>query len=164
MNFRILAIGLLLSAAGCAQRSVYIESQPTGALVYINGNEVGRTPMKYDFDLYGNFDVILRKEGFTTLKTAQMIPTPLHGYPPLDLIGELFGARDRYDWMFTLQPVEAAGVDARLLIENGLELEGQLHSSEFTRVPATQPSSRPARAATRPASLANGSQNPAPGP
>jgi hypothetical protein len=134
---------VLATGAGCARRSVLIDSNPTGALVYINGVEAGRTPMKYDFDLYGDFDVILRKDGYQTLKTHQKIATPLHGYPPFDLAAEALGVVDRYQWHFDLQPASAEAVDAAGLIERGRELEGRLQSSEHTRAPATQPTTRP---------------------
>jgi len=142
---RIIRIGLPLAAllaTGCAHHSVNIASQPTGALVYINGVEAGRTPMKYDFDLYGDFDVILRMEGYETLKTHQNIKTPIHGYPPFDLLSELFGVRDQYDWNFDMTPKTQESIDPQTLISRGTEMQTQLQSSEHTKqpsIPTTQP-------------------------
>ena len=90
--------------AGCAQRTVDITSQPSGALVYLNGEEIGRTPLRYDFTWYSDYDVILRKEGYETLKTHRNISTPLLFIPPLDLLGEFIGAKDHRYWNFTMQP------------------------------------------------------------
>ena len=39
-----------------------VQSDPPGALVYLNGEEVGRTPLAHDFLWYGNYDVELRSE------------------------------------------------------------------------------------------------------
>src|SRR2546423_12143831 len=72
----LLALALLL-LAGCAQRMVDITSDPSGALVFLNGNEVGRTPMRYDFTWYSDYDVTLRKDGYETLKTHHKIDPPL---------------------------------------------------------------------------------------
>src|SRR3954462_14875125 len=83
---------IVLSASflcGCAQRTVDITSEPSGALVYLNGDEVGRTPMRYDFMWYSNYDVTLRKDGWETLKTSKKIDPPLLFIPPIDLVGEL---------------------------------------------------------------------------
>ena len=44
----LLLLGLALAILqGCGvQRTLQIESDPPGALVYLNGDEVGRTPMR----------------------------------------------------------------------------------------------------------------------
>jgi hypothetical protein len=67
--FLMLAI---LCAFGCVQRHITITSEPEGALVYLNNNEIGRTPITTDFTYYGNFDVQLRKEGLRDAQDAQM--------------------------------------------------------------------------------------------
>jgi hypothetical protein len=132
---------VMVLAAGCAHRSINITSQPDGALVYINGVEAGRTPMKYDFDIYGDFDVILRKEGYETLKTHQNLKTPVHELPPFDLLSELFGTRETFDWTFEMAPAKTETVDPQELIARGTEMLSKLQSSENTRAPAptTQP-------------------------
>lgn len=43
---RCLALGALALLTGCAE-TVYLTSRPSGANVYINGEQVGRTPMNY---------------------------------------------------------------------------------------------------------------------
>ena len=127
---------------GCAQRTLTIESEPPGALVYLNGEEVGRTPMKYDFIFYGDYDVTLRKEGYETLKTHQNMKTPIHMVPPLDLFSELLGVKDKRQWTFTMRPQDPS-VDAQTLIQRGVEMRGELRSSQFTRQPASAPATQP---------------------
>ncbi|HWB52725.1 MAG TPA: PEGA domain-containing protein [Tepidisphaeraceae bacterium] len=40
----------LLMAGGCGvQRQMVMTSNPPGALVYLNGQEIGRTPLKHEF-------------------------------------------------------------------------------------------------------------------
>ncbi|MFI5379971.1 MAG: PEGA domain-containing protein [Tepidisphaerales bacterium] len=138
---------VLLSAMGCARHSVSITSEPSGALVFVNGNEVGRTPMKFDFDDYADFDVVLRKDGYETLKTHQKIKTPLYGYPPLDLGAEAFGVKDHYEWRFDLTPESGEAADAAQLINRGQAMREDLQSSKLTRKPSTLPARAPA---TRP--------------
>jgi hypothetical protein len=134
-----LALVALALLAGCAHRAVFVESQPTGALVYINGTEAGRTPLKYDFDFHGDFDVVLRLDGYETLKTHQQIKTPVYDYPPLDLFAELFGVKEEYHWSFTLPPVTEQAVDPQQLIGRGEELQAELRSGQYTRAPSTRP-------------------------
>jgi hypothetical protein len=137
-----LSLGL---STGCAQRELTINSEPQGALVYLNGQEVGRTPMKYDFRWYGDYEVTLRADGYETLKTHRKIYTPIYGFPPFDLGAELFGVKDRREWTFQLQRADAAAADPQALINRGNALKADLRSSQFTRSPATAPSTQPTK-------------------
>jgi hypothetical protein len=141
----LLALSLL---AGCAQRTVDITSEPSGALVYLNGEEIGRTPLRYDFTWYSDYDVILRKDGYETLKTHHKTDPPLLFIPPLDLIGELIGARDHRHWHFTMQPANLAATNPAGLINRGEALKKDLRSSQYTHPPTTFPFTRPTTAPT----------------
>ena len=63
-------LGLLLlfvaAVTGCnrVERNLQVTSNPPGALVYLNGQEAGRTPMNKSFVWYGTYDVQVRKEGY----------------------------------------------------------------------------------------------------
>jgi hypothetical protein len=140
----VLLILVLSMLTGCATRTLEITSEPSGALVHLNNEEVGRTPMRYDFLWYGNYDVVLRHEGFETLKTNRNISAPLLFIPPLDLVGEAVGARDHRRWHFNLaRPAEAAA-DPETMIARGRELKKELRSSQYTREPTTLPTRPPA--------------------
>jgi len=62
---------------------------PPGSLVYLNGQEVGRTPLTRDFTWYGIYDVTVRKEGYETLKTTQTVSAPWYQTIPIDLVVEM---------------------------------------------------------------------------
>ncbi len=148
---KVLCLALLPLGIGCAQRTLDIDSEPEGALVFLNGEEVGRTPMRYYFEWYSNYDVVLRKEGYQTLQTTKEIKAPLYAIPPFDLLGEAFGAKDKRHWTFTLKSEQEHPVDPQALVRSGLELKGELRSSKYTRPPTTypaattRPTSRPSR-------------------
>ncbi len=57
----VIAIPLLCT--GCIERLITVSSQPPGALVYLNDEEVGRTPVTVPFRFYGVYDVRLEHEG-----------------------------------------------------------------------------------------------------
>jgi hypothetical protein len=80
----ILLPALLL--AGCVRRTLSIQSNPSGALVHLNGREAGRTPMTIDFTWYGDYDVQVRKEGYETLKTHEYLVAPIWQWVPFDFI------------------------------------------------------------------------------
>jgi len=88
-----LLVGLLFVVAtvlftGCVERSLKISSDPQGARVFVNDKEIGVTPVKTNFLWYGEYDLILRREGFKTLKTSYLAKAPWYQYPPIDLIAE----------------------------------------------------------------------------
>ena len=112
----LLAATAAVAAGGCGvERTLRLESDPPGALVYLNGEEVARTPATVDLDWYGKYDVAVRKEGYEALKTERWVVAPWWQWPPIDLVAELLPLplRDRRTLRFDLQP--AAARDAGLL-------------------------------------------------
>lgn len=77
-----------LSAVGCVDRTIKINSEPAGALVYLNDQEVGRAPIKVNFTWYGDYDIILRKKGYKTVLTHKRIDAPWYQWPGIDLVTE----------------------------------------------------------------------------
>jgi hypothetical protein len=75
-------------AGGCVERVAKIQTQPPGALVTINDEEVGASPVAFNFIWYGDYDIIVRKPGYETLKTHYRIDPPWYQIPPLDLVSE----------------------------------------------------------------------------
>jgi hypothetical protein len=84
----VTALAALLALAGCVERTMKIDSDPQGARVFVNDEEVGRTPAKFSFLWYGDYDIILRKDGFQTVKTHYRVAPPWYQYPPIDLLAE----------------------------------------------------------------------------
>jgi hypothetical protein len=80
--------GILAGVSGCVERTVTINTEPQGATVLLNDQEVGKSPVKVAFTWYGDYDVIVRKPGFQTVKTHERIRTPWYQYPVIDLITE----------------------------------------------------------------------------
>lgn len=116
---------------GCVQRKLTVTSEPSGALVYLNNREAGRTPFTTDFTWYGDYDVVVRKDGFQTITTKKKIAAPWWQYPPVDLFAEITPGQkvDRHTLNFTLTPEQE--IAASVLIARATELRKQL--------PTTQP-------------------------
>jgi hypothetical protein len=123
---------------GCVQRQMTITSQPEGALVYLNGQEAGRTPFQRDFTWYGTYDVRLRLEGHETLQARQKVIAPWWQWPPFDLFAELFPLTDKRSYAYTLQPVADSAIDLDGILARSQELSGQMESTRAA--PATAPS------------------------
>lgn len=58
------ALGAAVSLAGCVERTISITSDPSGALVFLNDEEIGRTPCEASFLHYGTYDVRIVKDGY----------------------------------------------------------------------------------------------------
>lgn len=79
----------LAALAGCVERELTITSEPPGALVFVSDQEVGRTPLKMPFTWYGDYEIIVRMEGYDTLKTHARLDAPIYEIVPFDLFSEL---------------------------------------------------------------------------
>lgn len=119
---------ILLGAPGCVERRLSITSEPSGALVYLNDQEVGRTPVEVPFRFYGTYDVRLEREGYDPLWTEAKAKAPVWEYPPFDLVAEAVpGAKSTVRWHFELEastPVEERDTDA--LVDRAGGLRDQL--------------------------------------
>ncbi len=102
-----LLVALLLPANGCVRRRLNVRTNPPGALVYVDNQQIGTTPCSVDFTYYGTREIRLIKPGFETLTVNQPIPTPWYQYPPLDFISENLVAtkiRDNRTVTYNLAP------------------------------------------------------------
>ena len=91
MNMRWIATLAVAAAAlgGCVERELKITSEPAGALVYVSDREVGRTPLSLPFTWYGDYNVLVRMEGYKTLRANAEISPPWYEVPPLDLLSHM---------------------------------------------------------------------------
>jgi hypothetical protein len=128
-----------------------VKSDPPGALVYLNQQEVGRTPLTRDFKWYGDYDVQLRMEGYETLKTHQQVTAPAWNWVPFDLLAELlpFPIKDHRSYSYSLKRLDPTRDEPAGLLDRADYLKGKLESSQYTRDPTTRKSAATTRS-TRP--------------
>lgn len=103
----IAASFLALLPVGCVERRLTINTEPQGALVLLNDEQIGTSPVTVSFNWYGDYYVRARKEGYETLETHRDLPRPWHDYFPLDFFAQvLYPGRivDTYEWTFKLPP------------------------------------------------------------
>ena len=82
---------------GCVHRRLIIRSNPPGALVYVDEQEIGRTPVATPFVYYGTRTIRLELDGYETVKEKHRIRAPWYQVPPLDFISDNFTRRDIRD-------------------------------------------------------------------
>lgn len=110
---------------GCVQRTVRITSEPSGSLVYLNDEEVGRTPLTTPFTFYGTYDVRLQQDGYQTLWTQQKAVAPWWESPGPDLFAEMIpDNKVQLRWHFQLSVVPDQ--QEQQLIERAQELRARV--------------------------------------
>ncbi|MEE2912443.1 MAG: PEGA domain-containing protein [Planctomycetota bacterium] len=92
--------------AGCVKRTISISSNPSGALVWVNDREVGRTPVEFEFLYYGEYDLRLERDDYEPIMTTQWAKSPVWDLPIVDLFAEVVapGREAKVFWNFELEP------------------------------------------------------------
>jgi hypothetical protein len=127
--------------SGCVERILTVQTNPPGALVILNGQEMGRTPVRRNFTWYGTYDVVIRCEGYYTLKKKHLVFPIYYEWIPFDLVAELLPIplKDHKTLNYTLRPQPPATEPVPGLAERARELRGELEGSHYpaTTKPAT---------------------------
>ncbi len=111
---------------GCVERKLTIVTEPEGAVVWLNDEEIGAAPVTVNFNWYGDYRVRIEKEGFQSLNTHRLLERPLHDRAGFDFVAEvLWPGRivDEYTWEFELEPYHAP--DTAMLLEQAEALRAR---------------------------------------
>lgn len=122
-------IVVVLALSGCVERRISIETEPPGALVWVNDRQAGRTPVSVAFTHEGTYDLRLEKEGYEPLVTPATTKGPVWDAVPLDFFAEILPVRARNEtrWVFTLTPRDDS---EEALVSRAAELRGRLGDAE----------------------------------
>jgi len=105
---------LLVVVAGCVERKLTINTNPAGAQVFLNDEEIGVSPVTASFNWYGDYNITIRKQGCETLQTHRKLQAPWYDLFPFDFLTQiLYPGRivDSYEWSFDLKPQKEIGRD-----------------------------------------------------
>jgi hypothetical protein len=126
--FVLLGVVACTNFSGCVFRRMTIRSDPPGALVLLDGEEVGFTPYTADFTYYGTREITLIKPGYETLTTLQAVPTPFHQIPGIDFFADNlspFKVTNRHEFTYKLQSQRIVPTQELLNRANHLRFESQ---------------------------------------
>ncbi|TWT34023.1 PEGA domain protein [Posidoniimonas corsicana] len=84
----LLLIGAVLLPTGCVRRRLTVRTNPPGALLYVDNQQIGTTPCGVDFTYYGTREIRVVKAGYETKTINQPIPTPWYEIPGIDFVSE----------------------------------------------------------------------------
>ena len=101
---------VLCCITGCVTRRLTIKTNPPGALVYVDDEFKGKTPVTYDFLWYGPHRVLVRKDGYARVDDRPVLNTPIYFWIPFDLITELLPIpiKDQRVWSYELSPAASS--------------------------------------------------------
>jgi hypothetical protein len=115
-----LALGCCLPLPGCITRVLQIRSDPPGARVYLNGEELGVTPLNRTFTDYGSHKLVVAKDYYEPAAETVAIDAPWWCYFPVDFFVELWPAEvvDRHEFSFQLTEAMSPEADVDQLLSN----------------------------------------------
>ena len=133
-----------LPIGGCVEQLLTVDSDPQGALVSLNDQEIGRTPVTTNFKWYGYYDANVRKDGYQTAKVKSPVIAPWWQWVPFDLFAQLIPVRlvDHHYLHYNLTPITARQNDPQRLLRHGEQMRAELEYG--ANEPRTRPSKRPA--------------------
>lgn len=84
-----MVVACLALGAGCVRRTLTVNTEPQGALVWLNDEEIGRSPATVDFLWYGDYGVTARMPGYQTLIAHEEIKAPWYQWAGVDFFTEI---------------------------------------------------------------------------
>jgi len=92
--------------SGCMHRRMTVRTDPPGARVLVDGQDIGLTPASMEFTYYGTRQITLIKDGYETRTFLQRVKTPWYQVPPLDFFSDNFlpfKVTNRHEFRYALQ-------------------------------------------------------------
>lgn len=142
-NIRFLAfLAIAFSIAGCVTRTITIKTNPSHALVYLDEEIIGESPVTIPFTYYGTRKITIEKkddEGKLMFKRKivfEKIKAPIYEIFPLDFFSEIVWPREiRDDHVLTYDLEELAPIPKkelqRQVLENAEELRQRVYAPDF---------------------------------
>jgi hypothetical protein len=124
----VIAICAAMLLGGCVERRLTIVTEPSEAIVWLNDEEIGQTPVTVNFNWYGDYNVRIEKPGYEILNTHRVLERPLNDKFPFDFFAELRPKKieNVYTWTFELEPFQPT--PSADLVEAAHELRKQANN------------------------------------
>lgn len=131
----VLAAVLALACTGCVERRYTIRTDPPGALVYVNGEELGPAApaVSRSFTHYGAREIVLIADGFQTQRIVQPLDAPWYDNFLTDFVSEClvpWTIRDEREFVYRMAP--AVNPPSGDLVQRAEALRGE---AQFTPPP-----------------------------
>ncbi len=101
-------LAILMMSPGCVRRRFTVRTNPPGAVLYVDNQEIGVTPVGTDYTYYGTREIRLEKDGYEPVVQLHTFRTPWYQYPGLDFVSENlvpWEIRDQRELDFEMVPL-----------------------------------------------------------
>jgi len=99
---------MLLPLGACVERRLLVRTDPPGAEVRVNGEKVGRSPVRFPFDHYGKVLVEVEKPGYEPKEQVVTLRSPWYQKPGVDFVADVLvpaRIRDDHEVELRLEPL-----------------------------------------------------------
>lgn len=138
-QFMILTLMVLIVTQwGCIRKRMTVRTNPPGAMVYVDKQPIGLTPVSTSFIYYGTRGLEIFRDGYKTERFLRKTRPPWYAIPPLDFFSETlwpFETRDERIIDVQLSPEPDVPRDA--LIASGEQLRLQAGQGVAVSAPPT---------------------------
>lgn len=128
--------------SGCVTRSITVKTNPSNALVYIDNELIGESPVTTPFTFYGTRKIMIEKkdeDGVLTHERTivfEKIKAPVYEIFPLDFFSELiwpFTIKDDQVLSYNLVELAPLSIKERQakMLKNAEELRQRVNAPEF---------------------------------
>lgn len=129
----LIASLILVSLSGCVQRRFIIRSQPEGAFVSIDRQQIGLTPLSVPWTYNGTREIQLEKDGYKTIKVQQRFSPNWYETFPASFVTENFWFREiRDERLMEFQMEPKTQVQGNLLLDRANDLRMNIRRGTVT--------------------------------
>jgi len=98
------------TCAGCVERRYTVRTDPPGATIIVNGEEIGPSPASHNYYFYGNREITMILDGHETRTVIQPMPAPWWDNYLTEFFTENllpFTLRDDREFRYRLEPAQS---------------------------------------------------------
>ena len=118
--------GSILLSIGCLRRRMTVRTSPPGAMVYVDRQYIGLSPVSTNYTYYGTREIETVRDGYRTDKFLRKFNPPWYEIPPLDFVTEtLWPYEVRDERIIDVQMSPELSVPNDALIASGEQLRLQ---------------------------------------
>jgi hypothetical protein len=90
-------MSLALTQTGCVRRRLTVRTMPENALIVVDDQPIGRSPVSTSFRYYGTRKIQAIKDGYETVTIQEKISPPWYQWPGVDFVAENLWPREIRD-------------------------------------------------------------------
>jgi hypothetical protein len=138
----LILVAIIFAFSGCVTRSITVKTEPSNALVYLDNELIGESPVTVPFTYYGTRKIMIEKKdedgALTHERTIvyEKIKAPVYEVFPLDFFSEIVWPRELKDdhvLSYNLVELELLSTKERRekVLKNAEELRQRVNAPEF---------------------------------